>query len=45
MGHADAIQKKRPTTMFAIESVCFVLAGAAVIGYAAARRDEGGGAS
>jgi 1,4-dihydroxy-2-naphthoate octaprenyltransferase len=36
MNHADAIQKKRLTTMFAIDVVCFVLAGAAVIGYVAA---------
>ncbi|TCS17353.1 hypothetical protein [Caulobacter sp. BK020] len=36
MQHADAIQKKRLTTMFAIDVVCFVLAGAAVIGYLAA---------
>ena len=36
MQHADAIQKKRLTTMFAIDVVCFVLAGAAVIGYVAA---------
>lgn len=36
MQHADAIQKKRLTTMFAIDAVCFVLAGAAVIGYLAA---------
>jgi len=36
MQHADAIQKKRLTTMLAIDVVCFVLAGAAVIGYAAA---------
>ena len=35
MQHADAIQKKRLTTMFAIDVVCFVLAGAAVIGYVA----------
>jgi 1,4-dihydroxy-2-naphthoate octaprenyltransferase len=36
MNPADAIQKKRLTTMFAIDVVCFVLAGAAVIGYVAA---------
>ncbi|MDR7115987.1 hypothetical protein [Caulobacter sp. BE254] len=36
MNHADAIQKKRLTTMFAIDVVCFVLAGAAVIGYVVA---------
>jgi 1,4-dihydroxy-2-naphthoate octaprenyltransferase len=36
MQHADVIQKKRLTTMFAIDVVCFVLAGAAVIGYVAA---------
>ena len=36
MNHADAIQKKRLTTMFAIDVVCFVLAGAAIIGYVAA---------
>ena len=36
MQHADAIQKKRLTAMFAIDAVCFVLAGAAVIGYVAA---------
>jgi 1,4-dihydroxy-2-naphthoate octaprenyltransferase len=36
MNPADAIQKKRLTTMFAIDAVCFVLAGAAVIGYVAA---------
>jgi 1,4-dihydroxy-2-naphthoate octaprenyltransferase len=36
MQNADAIQKKRLTTMFAIDLVCFVLAGAAVIGYVAA---------
>ena len=35
MNHADAIQKKRLTTMFAIDVVCFVLAGAAIIGYVA----------
>ena len=39
MQHADAIQKKRLTTMFAIDAVCFVLAGAAVIGYVAAKID------
>jgi 1,4-dihydroxy-2-naphthoate octaprenyltransferase len=39
MNHADAIQKKRLTTMFAIDVVCFVLAGAAVIGYVAAKID------
>ena len=36
MQPADALQKKRLTTMFAIDVVCFVLAGAAVIGYVAA---------
>lgn len=36
MNPADAIQKKRLTTMFAIDVVCFVLAGAAVVGYVAA---------
>ena len=36
MQNADAIQKKRLTTMFAIDAVCFLLAGAAVIGYVAA---------
>jgi 1,4-dihydroxy-2-naphthoate octaprenyltransferase len=36
MNPADAIQKKRLTTMFAIDVVCFVLAGAAIIGYVAA---------
>ena len=36
MNPADAIQKKRLTTMFAVDVVCFVLAGAAVIGYVAA---------
>jgi len=35
MQHADAIQKKRLTTMFTIDAVCFVLAGAAVVGYVA----------
>jgi CHASE2 domain-containing sensor protein len=35
MNPADALQKKRLTTMFAIDVVCFVLAGAAVIGYVA----------
>lgn len=35
MNHADAIQKKRLTTMFAIDVVCFVLAGVAVVGYVA----------
>jgi 1,4-dihydroxy-2-naphthoate octaprenyltransferase len=35
MNAADAIQKKRLTTMFAIDVVCFVLAGVAVIGYVA----------
>jgi len=35
MQHADAIQKKRLTTMFAIDLVCFLLAGAAVVGYVA----------
>jgi 1,4-dihydroxy-2-naphthoate octaprenyltransferase len=35
MQHADAIQKKRLTAMFAIDAVCFVLAGAAIIGYVA----------
>ena len=35
MNHADAIQKKRLTTMFAIDVVCFLLAGAAVVGYVA----------
>jgi 1,4-dihydroxy-2-naphthoate octaprenyltransferase len=35
MNHADAIQKKRLTTMFAIDVVCFLLAGVAVIGYVA----------
>jgi 1,4-dihydroxy-2-naphthoate octaprenyltransferase len=35
MNPADAIQKKRLTTMFAIDAVCFVLAGAAVVGYVA----------
>jgi 1,4-dihydroxy-2-naphthoate octaprenyltransferase len=39
MNHADVIQKKRLTTMFAIDVVCFVLAGAAVIGYVAAKID------
>jgi 1,4-dihydroxy-2-naphthoate octaprenyltransferase len=39
MQHADAIQKKRLTTMFAIDAVCFVLAGAAVIGYVALGKD------
>ena len=39
MNHADAIQKKRLTTMFAIDVVCFVLAGVAVIGYVAFRLD------
>ena len=39
MQNADAIQKKRLTTMFAIDVVCFVLAGAAVIGYVAAKID------
>ncbi|MGR4866835.1 hypothetical protein [Caulobacter sp. LARHSG274] len=39
MNNADAIQKKRLTTMFAIDVVCFVLAGAAVIGYVAAKID------
>ena len=32
MQHADAIQKKRLTTMFAIDAVCFVLAGVAIYG-------------
>ena len=36
MQHADAIQKKRLTTMLAIDVVCFVLAGAAIFGYVAA---------
>ena len=36
MQHADAIQKKRLTTMLAIDVVCFVLAGAAILGYVAA---------
>jgi 1,4-dihydroxy-2-naphthoate octaprenyltransferase len=35
MNHADAIQKKRLTTMFAIDVVCFLLAGVAVVGYVA----------
>ena len=35
MNQADAIQKKRLTTMFAIDVVCFLLAGVAVIGYVA----------
>ncbi len=35
MQNADAIQKKRLTAMFAIDVVCFVLAGAAIIGYVA----------
>ncbi|MBO9710975.1 MAG: hypothetical protein J7521_22460 [Caulobacter sp.] len=35
MQHADAIQKKRLTAMFAIDAVCFVLAGVAVVGYVA----------
>ena len=39
MNPADAIQKKRLTTMFAVDVVCFVLAGAAVIGYVAADID------
>ena len=39
MNHADAIQKKRLTTMFAIDVVCFVLAGVAVIGYVAFKLD------
>lgn len=33
MNPADALQKKRLTTMFAIDVVCFLLAGAAVVGY------------
>ena len=36
MQHADAIQKKRLTTMLAIDVVCFLLAGAAIYGYVAA---------
>ena len=32
MQHADAIQKKRLTAMFAIDAVCFVLAGLAIYG-------------
>lgn len=32
---AALIQKKRLTTMFAIDAVCFVLAGAAIIGHVA----------
>jgi 1,4-dihydroxy-2-naphthoate octaprenyltransferase len=35
MNAADAIQKKRLTTMFAIDVVCFLLAGVAVVGYVA----------
>ena len=35
MNPADALQKKRLTTMFAIDVVCFLLAGVAVIGYVA----------
>lgn len=37
MHQADALQKKRLTAMFAIDAVCFVLAGAAIIGYVAAK--------
>jgi 1,4-dihydroxy-2-naphthoate octaprenyltransferase len=32
---AALIQKKRLTTMFAIDAVCFVLAGVAIIGHVA----------
>ncbi|EJL21490.1 hypothetical protein PMI01_05218 [Caulobacter sp. AP07] len=32
---AALMQKKRLTTMFAIDAVCFVLAGAAIIGHVA----------
>jgi 1,4-dihydroxy-2-naphthoate octaprenyltransferase len=35
MNAADVIQKKRLTTMFAIDVVCFLLAGVAVVGYVA----------
>jgi 1,4-dihydroxy-2-naphthoate octaprenyltransferase len=35
MNPADALQKKRLTTMFAIDVVCFLLAGVAVVGYVA----------
>jgi len=37
MQNADAIQKKRLTAMFAIDAVCFVLAGVAIVGYVAAK--------
>jgi CHASE2 domain-containing sensor protein len=35
MNAADALQKKRLTTMFAIDVVCFLLAGVAIVGYVA----------
>lgn len=39
MQQADALQKKRLTTMLAIDVVCFVLAGVAIVGYLAAKID------
>ena len=35
MSNDAVLQKKRLTTMFAIDVVCFLLAGAAVVGYVA----------
>jgi hypothetical protein len=33
MANDAALQKKRLTTMFAIDAVCFLLAGAAIVGH------------
>jgi hypothetical protein len=33
MSNDAALQKKRLTTMFAIDAVCFLLAGAAIVGH------------